>query len=79
MSFHFVENEISKLVDDFSSDGVMFALFNNDQVDDIQSVLLNIYRTSIASNKAINIVIVCGFRCTRDIIKAVCKFIQTML
>ena len=65
------ERELISLVDGLSSDGVLIAMYNTDQVVDILSVLESIYKLKEDAKKGIHVVIVCGVTNTKRILTAV--------
>ena len=67
---------MSTLVDGLSKDGVFLTLFNTDQVDNIQTILHELYIQHVEVNKEIKVVTVCGLNNTQMILKAVSCYVR---
>ena len=75
ISLH-LEWQMSTLVDGLSKDAVFLTLFNTDQVDNIQTILHELYIQHVEVNKEIKVVTVCGLNNTQKILKAVSCYVK---
>ncbi|XP_060594201.1 uncharacterized protein LOC132748604, partial [Ruditapes philippinarum] len=68
------EDEMTALVDGLSLDRVMFALFNIEHVENLHSILQQIYTSSMKSDRGINVIVVCRYECTGHIMNTANRF-----